>query len=118
MRKYYRYSIWFCIKMVWAISGSDGEIALRQVDLTTCQTIAKNLITMCVKSLDPDPKVCTPLYASYVACITGLNSPRQLVYKKSYDDYPLSAYSPCGYEISHLILADTCNKNISDGLIK
>ncbi len=74
---------------------------------SVCITLGNNLIDQCVED-DGDLEYCLPIYISYLNCITQLNKPLELIYKKEIDNYPSSSFSPCGYEISHLILSNKC----------
>ena len=99
----------------------DSEIALRNAELRQCQTIGYSLINTCVDNLPPDADTCSALYSAYVACATKLNMPRPLswnlnlnnFFEKKFDVADNMAvanpFSPCGYEISHVILANKCN---------
>jgi hypothetical protein len=78
-----------------------------------CQDLGKLLIKECVISV-PDDKRCPSIYSVYLSCINLLQGgKRKLIYNINLDKYKGNSYSPCGYEISNLILADRadCGSN-------
>lgn len=74
---------------------------------TTCMFLGSNLINNCVEN-DGDLEECSAIYSAYYSCIIQLNAPLQIEYKRDIDNYKNNPFSPCGYEISHLILNNKC----------
>ncbi|MCE2706543.1 MAG: hypothetical protein LW807_05645 [Proteobacteria bacterium] len=73
--------------------------------LFVCQLLGKSLIRQCVLSASDD-KYCTSLHISYLSCIKSLDDHnRGILYNSKDDNYRGNIYSPCGYEISQLILS-------------
>ncbi len=93
----------FCF---YRFSYADGLVEINQLQ-DSCIILGHNLIELCVDT-EGDWQQCMINYNLYVACINQLNQPLPLEYKKELDNLKKSPFSPCGYEISHLILGDKC----------
>ncbi len=72
-----------------------------------CILLGNDLMGKCVEN-EGDFEECLKLYTGYLACINQLNKPLVVEYLRAIDNYKNNEFSPCGYEISHLILHNKC----------
>ena len=101
MKKILRIIILLYFDLVMANNFSDELLQ------NSCIAIGNNLISQCVDTTG-DVYQCSILYSNYVGCITQLNQPLDLIYRHDLDNLSHSEFSPCGYEVSHLLLNQKC----------
>lgn len=98
---------------------ASADRTTREFNLASCQAFGRLLYQKCELILLPeDSDKCTALKVSYIACLHFLDSEEILTDKNALsklDPDPayadeLNPFSPCGYLIARLILADICNK--------
>lgn len=79
--------------------------------LIMCQSFGSNLYNQCVKVPPVDDKqvaVCSGLKAAYNSCLSSLNAPYPLSLSLEPDPYGYTPFTPCEYDIAHLILKPIC----------
>jgi hypothetical protein len=87
------------------------DVVANEALLISCQSVGHVLFVSCVVVPPADSTqaaICAVLYAKYMACSTALNAPMPMIPSLDPDPYKISPYSPCRYEVGHVILFDIC----------
>jgi hypothetical protein len=93
----------FCLVILAATANTN---ILNQEQI--CTLLGEDLINKCVEN-QGDLEECLETYAAYIICINQLNKPLTNKYLRQIDNYKNNQFSPCGYEVSHLILHNKCH---------
>ena len=110
----YKLNILQKLLLLCAITQSyavSGDVIANEALLVSCQSVGHILFASCVVVPPADSTqaaICAGLYAKYMACSTALNMPMPMVLSLDPDPYKSSPYTPCRYEVGHVILFDIC----------
>lgn len=91
-----------------------NKVLVNQMDealLLSCQTDGHTLYSNCVIKPPTSPDevaACSALKIKYLGCLTKLTIPYPLTPSQDLDPYSYSPFTPCKFEIGHLILFDIC----------